>query len=212
MLVPRTIRGKMLVWLALLALLLVGLSATSITGLRSYRRTKEDLELSIRAAPGASADLATAISLLFQPCVIEVPLAPPEARQEAARFQQSQLQAALGEAQSRVDVFRSRLDALAAFGHSSTLESTAYRMLFKRLDEGFANLSGEAACLTREEREKHLRFILREAADLLGTINSYPDPAERLADRLSRLSTTTTGGSSSSGVFRVWRSCCLSRW
>lgn len=182
--VPRTIRGKMLFWLAVLALLLTGLAATSITGLRSYKRTKEDLELSIRAAP-RKADLATAISLLYRPCLIDVPPDAGPARDEAARFQQQQLKQALVDSESRVDEFRRQLTALSVTDHGSNLESAAYRAMFTQLEEGLANLRGEVECLTRPERDSHLQFIRREIAELLSTVDAMPDPAsDLLAGRL----------------------------
>lgn len=183
MLVTTTIRRKMLVWLALLAVMAVGLAASSISGLRSYKRTVEDLEFSIRSAP-RSADLATAISLLIQPCAIDVPREPAAARDAAARLQQRQFQAALDQSRRQVAEFRQRLLAMPDSSQRTELESSVHRALFSNIDEQFEHLEAEAARLTAADRDVHIKYVLRVAAELLGRVQEIPDPADAMSDRL----------------------------
>ncbi|MCA9054236.1 MAG: HAMP domain-containing histidine kinase [Planctomycetaceae bacterium] len=183
MLVTRTIRRKMEFWLAVLAVVLGGLAASSITGLTSYKQTKKDLELSIQSAP-RSADLATAISLLIRPCAIDVPMEPGPARDSAARLQMREFEQAFQTARNRVDDFRSRLDSLSITHRNAALSET-HRALFARIDDTFAHLEAAGQCLTRSDRDRQERFILQNAAALLGTIDSIPDPAMELSDRLA---------------------------
>lgn len=185
MLVARTIRRKMEFWLAILVLTLGVLTASSISGLTSYRRTVKDLDLSIAEAP-RSADLATAIGLLIQPCVTQVPEEPRSLRDEAARLQQQEFYRSLQEAKMRIRKFRERLNHLRLTSSRSESLSEVHRALFDRIDQSFAHLQGAAACLTRADRDKQLQFIQREVAGLLQAVDSIPDPALELAVRLEQ--------------------------
>ena len=217
MLVTRTIRRKMVFWLAVLAVVLGGLAASSITGLTSYKQTKKDLELSIQSAP-RSADLATAVSLLIQPCAIEVPIEPGPARESAARLQQARFLDALDEARERVDEFEQRLYSLPVSHSRESLDET-HRLLFAKIRDTFAHLTGAGECLTRADRDRQERFILRNAAELLGMIDSMPDPALELTDRLEkaereyrwRLAVVWTTSLLAAGLF-VGLALCGYRW
>lgn len=183
MLVTQTIRRKMLCWLAILVVLLAGLFYSSISGLTSYRRTVKDLELSIREAP-RSADLATAISVLIRPCTMRAPAAEGERRSEAARLQQAEFERALAESQRRFQEFRERLQKLRTSGPG--FNESDYRPLFEGIQQHFANLRGEVACLTQADRERHLEYIISIIGDLVDTIDAIPDPALQLSDRLEK--------------------------
>ncbi|MFV0443204.1 MAG: sensor histidine kinase [Planctomycetaceae bacterium] len=187
MLALHTIRRKMLLWTSVLALLLAGLAMASNSGLRSYKETVEDLELSISTAPRSS-DLATAVIRLIKPCLLEVPQATGPQRDKAAQFQQREVRAALQEARNRVETFQAQLHNLTNLTDGGTVATLAYRALFSRLNEGLANMEGEAACLAKpgQSCEVHLQFILREASELMTTIDSAPDPALELSNRLSK--------------------------
>jgi len=176
--VTQTIRRKMLFWLAILIVVLGGLAYSSISGLASYRRTVKDLELSIREAPRSS-DLASAISLLIRPLALQVSASSGDA---AIRAQQSEVEKALAASELRFREFRDRLRNLRSTGPG--FRDADYGPMFRQINDIFSHLHGEVQCLVRPEREIHQQAILKLVGQLVGAIESIPDPALQLSDRL----------------------------
>lgn len=185
MLVTTTIRRKMLFWLGTLIALLVGLSVSSVQGLRSYRTTVKDLEFSIRQAPRRS-DLVVAISSIMHPLRIEVPHFPGQSRDQLAKRQYEELVARLADAREQIVDFEHRLTQMPRTANSEALERSAHRALRGQLAEKLsqidAALQGLSASLV--DREERIGFITRVMAELMESIHAIPDPSNELAERL----------------------------
>ncbi|MEZ6065164.1 MAG: ATP-binding protein [Planctomycetaceae bacterium] len=218
MIVTSTIRRKMLFWLLLLLVLLGGLTYSSVRGLASYRRTVHDLDLSIRSAPRNS-ELVAAISSLLRPFTLPLPKEPNAVR-AAARIQAKEFELALKPAVTRIQEFKQRFDALDTLPSRPLPNRQVYHRILSGIDARLATLRAEINGLRQSNNpEPHQRQILVVLSELIETVESMPDPAMELTNRLqdaqseyawhNRLVWITGSGAVLLFLFLVW---CGYRW
>ena len=123
MLFTRTIRRKMMFFLALVLVMLATLSLSGVSGLLSYRNAVRDLDYSITEVPQVS-DLTTALGRLLEPVHLELPESL-----EAVRFQQEEFQKSLAQARGELDGFRRKLKRLPDVPATRTREAVLAPLL-----------------------------------------------------------------------------------
>ena len=174
MLFTRTIRRKMVFFLALVLVMLVTLSLGGISGLASYRNAVRDLDFSINNCPRRS-DVALAVGELFNPFRELDPAQVPEPGQAAAmEFQRKEFAQHLAHAREEIIAYRRKLDVLPPADVTS--QRVIAESLLYRIDIGLKHLADQEAALSRpEERSVAVAAIHAELNALLPVIADLPD-------------------------------------
>ena len=182
MLLTRSIRRKLLIVLAILVLMLAGLSYASLTGLAGYKRVVRDLDVTLREAPRSS-DLLASFTKLIEPLSAEL---PPENASEAARKrvlanQRQRFEDALVEVESDVNDYFARLAKLPC--DEVICEQT--QRIRGQIQQELYGLHNTSAMLGEQDnRAEGVAWIGRRLTKLASYAEQAPRPSARLIDRL----------------------------
>jgi len=192
----RSIRRKMVVGLWLVLLMLGTLAASSISGVYSYRRVVQDLDLGLREAPRTS-ELTAEISRLYEPLLMAGPdvtgLDESQAEAEQAAFAQRQrkmLTLALASVEEGVLSFKGRLYSMPRSANTYEQQSKVYVPLFNRIDKNLEAIDGDVrAGDWVEKREVLVADISKLTQEAFRTAQSLLDPSTELLGRLDQAQT-----------------------
>ena len=186
----RSIRRKMIVGLCLVLLMLAAQTASSISGVSSYRGMVRDLELGLQGAPRGT-DLTAALGLLIEPLSLEYPeRGSPAEQQFFTDRQRASLRGAVATARTRITEFQQKLQSMPQSATRRQQEEKLHRSLFARIDGNLQSIQGviDAADFA-EKREVYVQDVLRLTAQSLKTAESLPDPSRELLNRLDHART-----------------------
>lgn len=186
MLLTRSIRRKLTLGLALVVILLLFSTLSSISGVASYYRMVRDLELSIENSPRRDELIAT-LSLLIHPLSVEFPHEnrSSEDRRRAAEWQHLRFVQVFEQVKSRVQDFERKWQRLPDPLAHNTRQQVPFRTLFITVDEQLAWIeSGMHRLADPSAREEQVRETIRRVGDLIHIAGQVPDPSNRLGERL----------------------------
>lgn len=186
MLLTRSIRRKLASGLALVGILVALSTTCSMLGLISYRRTVNDLELSIGKLP-RRAELISSVSQLLAELSPDLPAegAPEEMLRQSAQLQEARFAAAFHRVRQDVNEFKQSWQQLPENLRHQAAEQNAYRLLFRAVDEGLSEIERGIPLLGQaESRQLQTRVIWQTITNMIVAAKNVPDPANRLGERL----------------------------
>lgn len=190
MLLTRSMRRKLAVVFLFVIVLLGLFVGVSIRGLRSHRSTINDLRISVVNAPSRD-QLIAKLSTLLEPLSYRIPDASKstDLRERAAQWQYEQFAAKVSQVHNEIVLFEEKWTALPGRLQQSvgneTATSDALRDLRRCLkDELAAGAPALQDISNLDRRDRHLAEMLETLGTMIRNVQSLPDPAYRLGNRL----------------------------
>ncbi|MEW4488092.1 HAMP domain-containing sensor histidine kinase [Thalassoglobus sp. JC818] len=190
MLLTNSMRRKLGINLALVVLMLLLFSVSSLLGIVSYRRMVSDLALSITNIPRRDELVATLTSLVKPlQAPIPGPTAPVSSQIDAAKAQYRHFGQVFSDVEKRVATFQQQCHNLPESLRPSYPEESSYNSMFLTVHNRLAQLRSEQDFVfdPRLRQEFH-QDVIRCVAELTSIAEKLPDPSNRLGERLKEAS------------------------
>ena len=173
----RTIRRKLLVTLALVLGMLVTLTYSGVTGLRSYRSVVSEFDRIHNHTPH-KAHLVEGIALMLEP--LRTPRPPRASLSDWHAAQERQFAKAWAEANGRRNQFVLRLEDLSPADLPPS-QRVVINTLMGRIDEGLFRVRRlQSRLLDPEDHDQAVADMLGVVSDLETLAIKVPDPAEQI--------------------------------
>lgn len=188
MLLTNSIRRKLWTNLTLVILMLLMFTVSSVGGINSYRRTLDDLALSIANIPRRDALIASLTGLL-KPFTETFPddSEPLLRRQQAADVQYRHFNTVYHDVTQRVNQFQRDWVNLPENLRPGFAEERSYLSLFQTVRKELKTLDEEKESLYDPElRKVFIADVTRVVASLTLIAEQLPDPSNRLGERLAQ--------------------------
>lgn len=187
MLLTNSIRRKLWTNLALVVLMLVLFTGSSVRGISSYRRTVHDLELSIANIPRRDALIAS-LTKMLSPFKFDFPdeSASLVERQDAADLQYRQFMQVYEDVTNQVEQLQRALLNLPDNLRPGFAEERTYHSMFQTIRTDLQGLYAERETLyDPEHRDEFIASIFQTISYLTSIAETLPDPSNRLGERLA---------------------------
>ena len=185
-LLTNSMRRKLTINLAMVVLMLLLFTVSSILGIVSYRRMVNDLEWSIANIPRRD-ELIASFAILLEPLRFSIPDEPtsPERDLDAMRAKERHFAKVFDEVRNRVDLFQQHWHKLPDNLRPSYEEENSYNQMFVTVKKTLDELETESDYLYRHDlRQEFLIDVTQSAAELIAIAQQLPDPSNRLGERL----------------------------
>lgn len=188
MILTNSIRRKLFIIIALVVLMLIMFTVSSVRGIHSYKRTVSDLELSIANMPRRDVLIASLIGLL-KPFQVDFPdeSEPLLVRQQAADVQYRQFNQVYADVKNRVERFQLAWQNLPENLRPGFAEERSYISLFQTVKKELQALNDEKEFLYDPAlRTVFINDVTQTVGHLSAIVERLPDPSNRLGERLAQ--------------------------
>lgn len=196
MLFTRSMRRKLAVVMLAPSFLLIAFVIVSIFGLRSYKATLHDLEVSVANTPSRERLIAR-ISGLIEPLTFRIPdeHQPLELRQRAADWQYNLFVERVTAVYEELLIFEERWQKLTEVLRQPMGQNCATTQLLRDLQYDLKREFADGASVLKDlsnldRRERHIAEMQGALARMIRTVDKSPDPAYRLSMRLQEAQTS----------------------
>ena len=187
MLLTRSMRRKLVFALVLVVIPFMLFTASSLLSVYSYQRTVKDLELAIQRVPRRD-ELVAAISDLVKPLSAKIPKSDdlPKNRRKAVEAHQERFAMVFNDVRDRVEKYFTRWEQVPESLRPSRGDEFGFLSLTRSINERMILIQSDLRTLKDPElHERTVHEILRYTAEMIDDARRAPDPANRLAERLS---------------------------
>ena len=186
MLLTNSMRRKLTVNLAMVVLMLLLFSGSSLLGINSYKRMVRDLELSIKNIPRKD-ELIASLAVMLEPLRFEFPdkFTSEQRQMDSARARDRHFNRVFKDVEGRVTLFQQQWHDLPDNLRPSYTEEMTYNQMFITIRKTLEELRAEQHFLYNPDyRDLFVHDVTNSVGELVAVAEKLPDPSNRLGERL----------------------------